>query len=66
MTDQRFRIGQILWAELPLRRPPGREQIARRPVLVVACAEAIQPIPHGVVVVVPLTRTRYRGPLFGL
>ena len=66
MTGRRFSIGQILWAELPLRRPPGHEQMGRRPVVVVAWPEAIQPIPHGVVIVVPLTRTRYRGPLFPL
>ena len=34
--------------------------------VVVAWPEAIQAIPYSVVVVVPLTRTRYRGPLFPL
>ena len=53
--------GQLLWAELPLRRPPGHEQIGHGPVLVVAWPEAVQPIPFSVVVVVPLTRTRLRG-----
>ena len=58
--------GQLLWAELPLRRPPGHEQIGHGPVLVVAWPEAVQPIPYSVVVVVPLTRTRLRGVLFPL
>jgi mRNA interferase MazF len=66
VTGRRFSIGQILWAELPLRLPPGHEQIGRRPVVVVAWPDEIQPVPYPVVVVVPLTRTRYRGPLFPL
>ena len=66
MTGHRFRVGQILWAELPLRRPLGHEQIGRRPVVVVSWPDAVQPIPYPVVVVAPLTRTRYRGPLFPL
>lgn len=61
-----FRIGQILWAELPQRRPPGHEQTGRRPVLVVGVPEDIQVIPYRVLTVVPLTRTRLRGPLFPL
>lgn len=62
----RFLIGQILWAGLPLRDPPGHEQAGRRPVLVVGVPEHIQPIPYRVLMVVPLTRTRLQGPLFPL
>jgi mRNA-degrading endonuclease toxin of MazEF toxin-antitoxin module len=31
----RFQVGEILWAELPYRVPPGHEQIGHRPVVVV-------------------------------
>lgn len=60
----RLRVGQILWADLPLRQPPGHEQAGRRPVLVVGVPEDIQAIPYRVLIVVPLTRTRLQGPLF--
>jgi len=66
VTGRRFSIGQILWAELPVRHPPGHEQMGRRPVVVVAWPGAIQSTPHDVVIVAPLTRTRHRGPLFPL
>lgn len=62
----RFQVGEILWAELPHRVPPGHEQIGYRPVVVVGLPEAIQLIPYRVLIVVPLTRTRLRGPLFPL
>lgn len=62
----RFQIGQILWADLPQRRPPGHEQMGRRPVLVVGVPESIQAIPYRVLMVVPLTRTLLTGPLFPL
>jgi len=68
MSDRhpRFFVGEILWARLPLRLPPGHEQIGHRPVIVVGLPETIQPIPYHVLIVVPLTRTRFRGPLFPL
>jgi len=62
----RFVVGEILWAQLPHRVPPGHEQIGYRPVVVVGVPEEIQPIPYRVLIVVPLTRTRLTGPLFPL
>jgi mRNA interferase MazF len=59
-----FRRGDILWVELPIRMPPGREQAGRRPAVVVGVPEDIEPIPYRVLVVVPLTRTRTQGILF--
>ena len=60
----RFTVGQILWADLPYRTPAGHEQHGRRPVVVVAVPELVQPIPYRMLVVVPLTRTKIQGPLF--
>ncbi len=60
----RFQRGDILWVDLPQRQPPGHEQIGSRPVVVVGVPEAIQSLPYSVLVVVPLTRTRFTGPLF--
>ena len=57
-------VRQILWADLPRHLPPGHEQIGRRPVVVVGLPGGVQPLPYPVLVVVPLTRTRVRGPLF--
>ncbi|MBM3241230.1 type II toxin-antitoxin system PemK/MazF family toxin [Candidatus Poribacteria bacterium] len=62
----RFQVGEILWAELPYRVPPGHEQIGHRPVVVVGMPESIQSIPYRVLIVVPLTCTRLTGPLFPL
>lgn len=62
----RFRVGAVLWAELPMRQPPGHEQIGKRPVVVVGVPEEIQAVPFSVLLVVPLTRTRLQGPLFPL
>ena len=61
-----FLLGEILWINFPQRLPPGHEQFGRRPVVVVAVPEAIQAIPYRVLLVVPLTRTRFSGPLFPL
>ncbi len=61
-----FQIGEILWVDFPQRIPPGHEQLGRRPVVVVAVPEEIQPIPYRVLLVVPLTRTRFQGLLFPL
>lgn len=62
----RFSVGEILWARLPYRVPPGHEQIGHRPVILVGLPETIQPIPYRVLIVVPLTRTKLQGPLFPL
>ena len=61
-----FLLGEILWINFPQRLLPGHEQFGRRPVVVVAVPEAIQSIPYRVLLVVPLTRTRFSGPLFPL
>ena len=42
----------------------GHEQLGRRPVIVVGLPQLVQPIPYRVLLVVPLTRTRFQGPLF--
>ncbi|MBI4320607.1 MAG: type II toxin-antitoxin system PemK/MazF family toxin [Chloroflexi bacterium] len=55
--------GDVVWAELPKRQPPGQEQHGRRPVVVVGLPQLHQQLPHRLVVVVPLTRTNLRGPL---
>lgn len=57
-------MGDVLWADLPQRHPQGHEQAGRRPVVVVAVPETIQAIPYRLLVVVPVTRTRLKGPLF--
>jgi mRNA interferase MazF len=59
-------VGEILWVDFPQRLPPGHEQLGRRPVVVVGVPERVQPIPYRVLLVVPLTRTRFQGPLFPL
>ena len=61
-----FNIGGILWVDFPQRVPPGHEQLGRRPVIVVGLPELVQPVPYRVLLVVPLTRTRFQGPLFPL
>ncbi len=61
-----FQVGEILWVDFPQRIPPGHEQLGRRPVVVVGVPELVQPIPYRVLLVVPLTRTRFHGPLFPL
>lgn len=60
----RFQRGDLLWVELPRRLPPGHEQIGHRPVVVVGLPQEVQALPYPVLIVVPLTRTRFRGPLF--
>ena len=37
----RFQVGDTLWADLPLRVPPGHEQMGHRPVVVVGLPEGI-------------------------
>ncbi|RKU10082.1 type II toxin-antitoxin system PemK/MazF family toxin [Candidatus Poribacteria bacterium] len=61
-----FNIGEILWVDLPQRIPPGHEQLGRRPVIVVGIPQLVQPVPYRMFLVVPLTRTRFQGPLFPL
>ncbi len=58
-----FEMGDVVWAELPVRSPPGQEQHGRRPVIVVGVPQLHQELPHRVIVVVPVTRTNSRGPL---
>ena len=60
----RFELGQVLWADLPQRVPHGHEQAGRRPVIVVALPDQIQRVPYRMPIVVPVTRTRFTGPLF--
>ena len=60
----RFQKGDLLWVDLPLRVPPGHEQIGQRPVVVVGLPEEIQALPYRVLIGVPLTRTHFQGPLF--
>ena len=57
-----FNISGILWVDFPQRIPPGHEQFGRRPVIVVGIPQLVQPIPYRVLLVVPLTRTRFQGP----
>ena len=64
VSQPAFEVGDVLWADLPQRHPHGHEQAGRRPVVVVAVPETIQPIPYRLLVVVPVTRTRLKGPLF--
>lgn len=59
-----FDIGEILWIDFPQRIPPGHEQLGRRPVIVVGIPQLVQSVPYRVLLVVPLTRTRFQGPLF--
>lgn len=59
-----FDIGEILWVDFPQRIPPGHEQLGRRPVIVVGIPQLVQPVPYRMLLVVPLTRTRFQGPLF--
>ena len=61
-----FNIGEILWVDFPQRTPPGHEQLGRRPVIIVGIPQLVQPVPYRVLLVVPLTRTRFQGPLFPL
>ena len=61
-----FDIGEILWIDFPQRIPPGHEQLGRRPAIVVGIPQLVQPVPYRVLLVVPLTRTRFQGPLFPL
>lgn len=60
----RFRRGDLLWVELPRWVPPGHEQIGHRPVVVVGLPQEVQALPYPVLIAVPLTRTRFQGPLF--
>lgn len=59
-----FNIGEILWVDFPQRIPPGHEQLGQRPAIVVGIPQLVQPVPYRVLLVVPLTRTRFQGPLF--
>lgn len=59
-----FDIGEILWVDFPQRIPPGHEQLGRRPIIVVGLPQLVQPVPYRMLLVVPLTRTRFQGPLF--
>ncbi len=61
-----FNIGEILWVDFPQRIPPGHEQLGRRPVIVVGIPQLVQPVPYRILLVVPLTRTRFQGILFPL
>ena len=57
--------GTVLWVALPLRRPPGHEQVGMRPCLVLADPAAVQPVRFPVLVVAPLTsRVVGEGPLY--
>ena len=56
-----FNIGEILWVDFPQRIPPGHEQLGRRPVIVVGIPQLVQSVPYRVLLVVPLTRTRFQG-----
>ena len=61
-----FDIGGIFWVDFPQRIPPGHEQLGQRPVIVVGIPQLVQPVPYRMLVVVPLTRTRFQGTLFPL
>lgn len=58
-------LGQVLWVNLPRRRPRGREQEGTRPCLLLADPAAVQTARYPVLLVAPLTRTRLPdGPLY--
>jgi mRNA interferase MazF len=60
----KFAVGDIVWAALPERTPPGHEQKGKRPVLIVAIPEVIQLLPYSVIWIIPLSRTKLTGQLF--
>jgi len=39
-----FDVREIVWVDLPVRMPRGHEQHGRRPVVIVALPERVQPI----------------------
>ncbi len=58
--------GAVLWFELPVRRPPGHEQVGRRPCVVLADPGRVQGTRFPVLIVAPLTSARHLppGPLY--